>query len=437
MKSLFTKVFATGFVATSALLANGQVSVSENTDKDVFGEAREITSNEILDFTRETLQKKHGKLAVQEWYSYMNALAQNGEAYTYFTGNSIMPDSNTVQIFRDDNDNPEKNHIGVFAMGQVFDPRSEHFQLIAETPPLSRHNNYTVDSIQFFYKYMNANPGVVDTVLIQTFNNGDVSELTWQTNQSRTAAPTYDPATNSSPDATYEIKIPISESTADFYSTAFNSFTGTMAFATNLGQTTKNRLTAFSVSFIPGMSYSFGDTIVNDSQFIPTGNKVNSFMPLSVRQGTAASPAFLEDTTMNMGIFSFANQKYRTENSGWYFPYNPPGTLERQHVYCVFKLSSPNVSLSDLTALGYGLGNAYPNPATSNSEINIPFALGQNEDVTIELFDLVGKSITSVSSTYAAGDHTEVLSTNNLNPGIYLYTITAGDFTATKKFTIK
>lgn len=162
-------------------------------------------------------------------------------------------------------------------------------------------------------------------------------------------------------------------------------------------------------------------------------------MPLIVRQGTAANPAFLADTTMNHGAFAFTAQRYpsSTSTNQWYFPYNPPGTLERQHVYSSFKLASPNVSAKDLTKEGYGLGNAYPNPASSNSVVNVPFALGQAEFVTVEMFDLVGKSVAHISGEFAAGKNTIELSTEGLNQGIYLYTITAGDYKATKKFTIK
>jgi len=138
MKSLFTKVFATGFVVTGALLANGQISVSGNTDN-VFGEERVATTEELREFTKNVIQR-HGKREVTEWYSYINALSENGEAYTYFTGTSIMPDSFTVQIFTDDNDNPYTSHVSLFACGQVFDPKSEHYALIPETPPLSKHN---------------------------------------------------------------------------------------------------------------------------------------------------------------------------------------------------------------------------------------------------------------------------------------------------------
>ncbi|MFT5725104.1 MAG: hypothetical protein ACI9JN_002227 [Bacteroidia bacterium] len=433
MKSLFTKMFATGIIAAGAVVANGQVNENGISSKS-FGQEL-VGETNLTQFTKETL-KKHGKLAVEEWYSYMGALGENGEAYTYFTGTSIMPDSLTVQIFNDDNGNPYTSHVGQFCVGQMFDPTSEHFALIPETPPLSRFNAYTVDSIAFFYKYMNANPGVTDTILIQVFNNSDVSALTWQSDQSRTAGTTYTPALNRSESPTKEYKFPISESTADFYSSSIGSFSGTMEFESGLSTTGASSLTAYTIAFIPGMSYEFGDTIVNDS--LVTGDtKINSFMPLIVRQGTVNNPAFLADTTMNHGVFAFTRQRYSAPAAEWTFPYNPPGTLARQHVYSLFKLASPNVSIGDIDLTGYGLGNAFPNPASSNAEVTIPFAIGQAGTVYIEMFDLVGKSITSTTSELTAGSHTETLSTNNLKPGIYLYTVTAGNYTASKKFTVR
>ena len=65
MKSLFTKLFATGFIATSAVVAVGQVSEAGNT-ANPFG--KEFVADDLTQFTKETL-KKHGKLAVDEWYS--------------------------------------------------------------------------------------------------------------------------------------------------------------------------------------------------------------------------------------------------------------------------------------------------------------------------------------------------------------------------------
>jgi hypothetical protein len=179
-----------------------------------------------------------------------------------------------------------------------------------------------------------------------------------------------------------------------------------------------------------------GDTLVNDS-LVQGVKKLNVFMPLIFRQGTNTAPATLSETAMAHGVFAFAPQRYSTSASTWYFPYNPPGELGRQHVYALFRSSSPNVGIENVNALGYGLGNAYPNPANANSEVNIPFAIGNAGDVSIEIFNVVGNKVAAVAPAYyTAGEHTAVFSTSNFTPGVYLYTIKAGAYSATKKFSV-
>lgn len=431
MKTILRKacmLAATGFILSAAEAQINSVNQNNN-----LGEAIEVSHAELMDFKSEQL--KLGKREVTAWYDYIGTLGDNGERFTFFTGTSMMPDSNAVQIFRDESDQPYTDHVGLFAVGQVFDPKS--FYYLDPTPALSIYNPYTVDSIQFFYKYMNANPGVVDTVLIQFFNNDGVANLSWQSDQSRTAAPTYRPAINRSPNPTTELKIPISESTPSFYQRTVASFSGTIAVPTSLGQTDAGRLTAFTVHFIPGgWTANMGDTLVNDS-LVQGVKKLNVFMPLIFRQGTNTAPATLSETAMAHGVFAFAPQRYSTSASTWYFPYNPPGELGRQHVYALFRSSSPNVGIENVNALGYGLGNAYPNPANANSEVNIPFAIGNAGDVSIEIFNVVGNKVAAVAPAYyTAGEHTAVFSTSNFTPGVYLYTIKAGAYSATKKFSV-
>lgn len=440
MKSLFTQILAAGLIATSAITAQAQQPAATQDYSQKMGAQYEVPFGAFDQF-QQTATKKLGKLEVSEWYSYVNALTENGERYTYFSGNSIWPDSSAVQIFRDDNDNPYTSHVGTHAVGQVFDPKSEHYALIPETPQLSRFNDYTVDSIAFFYKYNNPNPGVVDTVVIDFYNGSNVVALTYTNSvtqqQWRSASFRYRQSTNKGYSPTNTIKIPISESTPDFYNNAISSFSSNlMTAATGFSKTNGGSLVGFTVSFVPGMTTQFGDTISLDS-VVQGDTKLSSFMPLVIRQGTVTSPAFLEDTTMSHGVFAYSFVKYSTRATEYFYPGNLVTDAARTHIYSLFKLASDNVGVEDINASGYGLGNAYPNPVGSNQDVNIPFTIASNESVTIEMFDLVGKSVGSYTNEFVAGEHTATMSTNNLNQGVYLYTITAGDFTATKKFTVK
>jgi len=69
------------------------------------------------------------------------------------------------------------------------------------------------------------------------------------------------------------------------------------------------------------------------------------------------------------------------------------------------------------------LGN-YPNPAVDNTTIK--FALVQNSDVTIEITDLAGHIIKTISeSNLSSGEHAINVSTSELAAGNYIYTITS------------
>jgi hypothetical protein len=103
----------------------------------------------------------------------------------------------------------------------------------------------------------------------------------------------------------------------------------------------------------------------------------------------------------------------------------------------IFKLTYYNLSAKDINNQGYGLGNVYPNPVKSGSDIKIEFALGKGENVNIQLFNVLGSKVADVASgKFAAGENNVTFNTSNLAPGVYVYTISAGAFKASKKFTV-
>lgn len=80
----------------------------------------------------------------------------------------------------------------------------------------------------------------------------------------------------------------------------------------------------------------------------------------------------------------------------------------------------------------FTLGQNYPNPF--NPSTTIQFALPTAEFVTLSLYNALGELVnTVVSANYEAGTHTVQLSAEALNSGLYFYTISAGNFTSTKK----
>ncbi|KAB2909330.1 MAG: choice-of-anchor D domain-containing protein [Ignavibacteriales bacterium] len=86
----------------------------------------------------------------------------------------------------------------------------------------------------------------------------------------------------------------------------------------------------------------------------------------------------------------------------------------------------------------YYLSQNYPNPF--NPETKIDFALPKGGSVTLEVFNSVGEKVAVlVNGELPAGRYSVLFNGSALNgaalpSGIYLYRLTAGDFTATRKF---
>ncbi|WP_337865214.1 T9SS type A sorting domain-containing protein [Ignavibacterium sp.] len=80
----------------------------------------------------------------------------------------------------------------------------------------------------------------------------------------------------------------------------------------------------------------------------------------------------------------------------------------------------------------FELAQNYPNPF--NPSTNIKYSIAERSNVTIKVYDMLGSEVaTLVNQVQDAGTHNVVFNASNLASGMYVYTITAGNFTATKK----
>ena len=80
----------------------------------------------------------------------------------------------------------------------------------------------------------------------------------------------------------------------------------------------------------------------------------------------------------------------------------------------------------------YNLSQNYPNPF--NPSTNINFTLPNAEFVTLKIYDILGKVVTTlINEELNAGNYTKTWDANNLSSGVYFYRLTAGKFTETKK----
>ncbi|MEJ2629447.1 MAG: T9SS type A sorting domain-containing protein, partial [bacterium] len=94
----------------------------------------------------------------------------------------------------------------------------------------------------------------------------------------------------------------------------------------------------------------------------------------------------------------------------------------------------PVLSVRDLPGVPkvYSLSQNYPNPF--NPETMIRFSIPEQGLVTLKVYNVLGEEVkTLIDKEMTSGSYEVDFNGTNLSSGIYLYTITAGNYVATKK----
>jgi len=93
--------------------------------------------------------------------------------------------------------------------------------------------------------------------------------------------------------------------------------------------------------------------------------------------------------------------------------------------------STPDTEVRDLPE-SIKLGQNFPNPF--NPSTNISFQLPSRQDVTLQIFDIIGRQVETLhSGALPAGTHTFSLNASDLSSGTYIYRLRSGDLSLTKK----
>lgn len=97
-----------------------------------------------------------------------------------------------------------------------------------------------------------------------------------------------------------------------------------------------------------------------------------------------------------------------------------------------------NLTLTDVedkpvaNAVKFDLGQNYPNPF--NPVTSIKFSVPQSSQVTLKVFDVLGREVKTLVNEYkSAGSYNVSFNASNLASGLYIYTLRAGNNTLTKK----
>ncbi|MDR9410890.1 MAG: T9SS type A sorting domain-containing protein, partial [Balneolaceae bacterium] len=93
-----------------------------------------------------------------------------------------------------------------------------------------------------------------------------------------------------------------------------------------------------------------------------------------------------------------------------------------------------SVEMAD-TPREFGIEQNYPNPFNPTTTIN--YDIPEATNVSIKVYDITGREVAElVNAKKSAGSHTVDWNAEQFATGVYLYRITAGDFTAVRKLTL-
>jgi FtsP/CotA-like multicopper oxidase with cupredoxin domain len=83
----------------------------------------------------------------------------------------------------------------------------------------------------------------------------------------------------------------------------------------------------------------------------------------------------------------------------------------------------------------YKLDQNYPNPFNPSTTIN--FSVPENSQVTLKIYDVLGKEVsTLINQVVPAGNHEVNFDATGLSSGVYFYNLTAGNFVESKKMVL-
>lgn len=127
-------------------------------------------------------------------------------------------------------------------------------------------------------------------------------------------------------------------------------------------------------------------------------------------------------------------------------PLNALEVANRYYEHPLTKWSLPNFfmnfKLHGEVPEAFALEDGYPNPSQAGQRVTIPFALPEAAEVTLTVYDMLGREVQRIESgTVAAGRPQAVVSTEGFSSGIYVYRLravgTSGEtFTGTGKLVV-
>lgn len=382
-----------------------------------------------------TIAERHqaNKAINSRWYDYASTLDFKLGNVSTMGRTFLFPDSNILANFAAPGDGKPWIH----GIATIIDPKSDWFeengmQLITDATP------YTLDSVTIYCKYYrNTVSTIVDTMRFEFFTSNVLAEVPNYYYSSSNIQSNYGVDTlwfkgikrtkiviDAPSKVVYNLLLNEVDSTSA--SNGFNIFSVAPSSLVNVAA---NEIVGVAITFHPGYSYTPLDTLNNFnyvSFYSYEENGDNTYPNYTKRDWNTSQiiPSWatvVGDSYEDIYVPEFAFvQAYGMENHLIEF------LLTADAGYTAIEKADNNV---------LSMTQNQPNPFTGTT--TVAYTLDQSANVVLDVYNVAGSKVMSLGQgNQAAGTHTIQIEANDLQAGIYYYTLTADGYSTTKKMVV-
>jgi hypothetical protein len=366
------------------------------------------------------------------WYSYAStiddALGNIGDLNLAY----LFPDTNVLVMYGTTADKPWIHSAAI-----IVDPTSDWFEKNGEQK-ITDNDSYTLDSALILCGYTrNTSSSIVDTLRFEFFTTNDHQYFPIYKFTSSWVM------TNYGADTLYFVGIKRTDLVLDdpqkvvvdvlLHESDTASINGWNVFqagpATPL-QVAAGEAGGVTVKFIPGFTYSATDTLNSMGNYI-------IFASLE-ENGDDTYPSYTKrDWNTSQIVPSWATQA----GSNWKTIYVPEWAFvqgygfENHLIDVLYTADVGFTGIEQAQNSGLSVSQNQPNPFSGTTLVN--YTLDKAANITIDVYNVAGAKVMSIGQgTQAAGSHSVQIDASDLQAGIYYYTITADNYSVTKKMVV-
>lgn len=434
---IFIVLFAFAF---SAIAQTGHIPIVESQKHIDKLEGKEVGIDVFRKHFRANQSKDQQALgwAIPTWSILENYYGSYDQVNSY--ANIIFPDSSVLY-----ESGGNFTHAWMHSFGGVFDPYVQIFDPSLDDPLVESGTPYIIDSL-FFYAWYNKFVPTEDTLIIEIVRGLPETAPVYRSGISFTANnfPVSPPYLESS-QALYGPEAKLTAPNKEVIKYVLTDDDSTMAGAKEFLipvdiSVAANEIVGVNVTYVPGTQYTFGDTLFSYSGGIIANPIMNAF-----RVGF-----YGVDNPTNFPLYFADDPLFFGYNLSHYVPVNTRYQLYTGNVAFLNEIMYPSANwgfhLGYHVSISIGMDNKVPDnivtlsqnqPNPFNDYTTIKYTLSEAADVNFELFDQTGRRVMSINrGVEGPGQHTLELDGSRLQNGIYFYTLTAGNFKASKKMVV-